>query len=75
MWFRRSPILHVVGTHTKFLSTTTIAGRTPTDVWNAFVECWAVLHIGYPNIIRLDQKAEFVATSFRELANSHGMKL
>lgn len=68
------PILHVSYRHMKFQSATSLHGKNPTDIWNTFVECLAVLNVRHPNIILIDQEAGFAASLFRKLANAHGIK-
>lgn len=68
------PILHVSYPHMEFQSAASLRGKNLTDIWNTFVECSAALHVVHPNIILLDQEAGFAASSFRKLANPHGMK-
>lgn len=75
MRLKNSLVLHVVDTHIVFQSATNSRGKFTTHLWNVFVECWNMLYVDYPKILRLDQEAGFGASSFKELANAHEIKL
>lgn len=39
------------------------------------MECLATLYTGYPNVVRLDQGADFTAKDFRDLATAYDISL
>lgn len=71
MWLEGLPILDVVHADTNFKNATVLRGKSASDVWQAFVGCWATIDKGYPNIIPLHQESGFPAASFRDLAAAH----
>lgn len=44
-------------------------------MWSAFVERWASLYVGYPNVIRLDQEVSFTSELFLDATYAHGITL
>lgn len=75
MWLENTSILYFVETHTGFQNATFLRLWTAIDMSHAFVEYWATLYTGYPNIIRLDHEVYFAEVIFRELATDHGIML
>lgn len=75
LWLEDVPILHIVDTHANFQSATVLRSKKPIDIWFTFIECWATLYVGYPNVIRLDQEANFSSSLFKSLVAQTGIEL
>lgn len=75
MWFEETPILHVAETHTGFWNASVLRSKRADDFRSSFVECWATLCTGYPNIMKFNEDAIFTAESFRDVAITHGIIL
>ena len=57
MWLDKKPILHIVDTATNFQNALFIRKKTAQDLWDDFVDCWASVYTGFPEIIRLDRRS------------------
>lgn len=49
-------LLHVVDKDTKFSAATFLKSKISDNVWEAFVTCWVVKHMGFPDTAVLDQE-------------------
>lgn len=59
----------------KASAATVVKSRKSVDFWNALLECWEALYVGYQNVIRLDQEACFTAGVFKDLETARGIHL
>lgn len=75
MWLERTPIMHIVDTHTASQNAVVLRGKKPEDLWRAFMACWATVYAGYLATIRLDQESVFAAEPFRNLVTEQGIIL
>lgn len=75
LWFDEQPVLHVIDDHTSFRNAAFIRSNSASDIWSAFVACWASNYIGFPGQIRSDQKSGVSSNLFRDLATAHGIEL
>ena len=75
MWLNGKPVLHVVDTETGFQNAIFIQDKTAENLWNDFINCWASVYTGFPEIIRLDRETSFTSTAFRENAEGVGVEL
>ena len=75
MWLKGRPLLHIVDTHTRFQNAILLKGESAQDVWDAFVEGWASVYIGYPNRIRSDRGSVFTSKFWRGVTSLHGIDI
>lgn len=75
MWIKRNPLLHIVNTQTRFQNAVLLKGESAKDVWDAFIEGWASVYIGYPNRIRADQGSIFTSKFWNGVTSLHGIEL
>lgn len=61
MWIDGRAVLHIVDVHTHFSSAVFLRGQDVTDVWNAFVEGWSSVYIGFPHKMRTDRGSVFTS--------------
>lgn len=64
VWLEKKLVLHIVENHTEFQNAIPISTKRAEDIWYEFVEGWASLYVGYPNLIRLDQESSFKSDIF-----------
>lgn len=69
------PVLHVVDTHSKFQNEGALGSSSVRDISIAFIEYWAPVYIGYPNVTRLDRSENFTSSTFHEIASLPYIKL
>jgi hypothetical protein len=68
-------LLHVVDTDTGFGAAQYLRGQSTEDVWATFIECWAAVYSGMPNIMGTDQGSCFMAERWKELAGENGIEM
>lgn len=71
MWLKGNPILHIVDTQTRFQNAILLKGESARDVWDAFIEAWASVYIGYPNRIRSDRGSVFTSKFWADVTSLH----
>lgn len=75
MFIDRTPILHIVDTHTHYQNAIPLKGESAADVWEAFVEAWASMYAGFPSKIRADQGSIFTSNYWRKCTEDVGIEL
>ena len=75
MWLNGKPVLHVVDTATNFQNAVFLKSKSTDDIWNDFIDCWTSVHVGFPEIIRLDRESSFTSDQFRKNAKTVGVDL
>jgi hypothetical protein len=69
------PLLHAVDLTTGFGAAQWLQGATVEEVWGTFLECWATVYIGYPNIMRTDAGFIFVSQKWKRFTDLSKIKL
>lgn len=72
---RKAPVLHIVDTHTHFQNAVFLKGESARDVWDAFVEAWTSVYIGYPRVVKTDHGKIFTSKSWTEWAKMAGVQM
>jgi len=75
MWLNKKAVLHIVDTATSFQNATFIRNQSSKELWNDFIDCWASVYTGFPEIVRLDRQSGFTADEFRNYAKNVGVNL
>ena len=75
MWLEGQPILHIVDTHTHFQNAIVLKSKSTRDIWDAFVEGWASVYMGYPNRMRVDQESSIMSKGWEAMASAQGIEL
>ena len=75
MWIDGKAILHVVDAQTNYQNAVLLKGQSTEQVWDAFVEAWSTVYVGYPNKIKVDQGSVFTSKKWEELSSSHGIEV
>lgn len=60
-WISGNSILHVVDAHAGYQNVTQQKSLSVEHVWDAFLEAWLTVYVGYPNRIRADQGSLFTS--------------
>jgi hypothetical protein len=69
------PLLHVVDLRTGLGAAQWLQGATIEAVWETFLECWATVYIGYPNIMRTNAGSIFVSPKWKRFNDLSKIKL
>ena len=72
MWLQGNPLLHIVETHTDYQNAVLFKGKSWQDIWNAIVEGWASVYLGYPNPIRADSGSAFPSKFWKGVTTLQG---
>lgn len=62
-------------TQTRFQNAVLLKGESAKDMWDAFIEGWASVYIGYPSRIRADQGSTFTFKFWNSVTSLHGIEL
>lgn len=62
----RKPFLHVIATHTCYQKAAFIYDKSAMGLLTLFVEVWASVYCGYPDVLRVDREPTFIASAFRD---------
>ena len=73
MWMKGNPLLHIVDTQTHYQNAILLKGESAQVVWNAFIEGWASVYIGYPNRIKADSGSVFTSKFWKSVTMLHGI--
>jgi hypothetical protein len=68
-------LLHLIDLTTGFGAAQWLQSATVEAVWETFLECWATVYVGYPNIMRTDAGSVFVSPKWKRFADSANIKL
>jgi hypothetical protein len=71
---RSRPLLHV-DVETNFSSAMFLSNESTEAVWDAFMQCWATVYVGLPDVFRVDAGSAFTCELFQRLSSSHGINL
>lgn len=74
-WICGNPVLHVVDTHTGYQNVALPKSMSAEHVWEAFLETWVTVYVGYPNRIRTDQGSVFTSKYWDSITALHGIDL
>lgn len=72
---RKAPILHIVDTQTHFQNAVFLKGESARDVWDAFIEAWSTVYVGYPQTLKSDHGKIFTSKSWKEWSSMAGINL
>lgn len=75
MWLEKTPVLHVIDTHTVYQNAEFITDNSDTSLWETFLRIWVTIFIGFPNTLRLDHETSFDSDVFRNNSAAVGMRL
>ena len=75
VWLDGRPALHAVDVGTHYQNAVFLKGESVQHVWEALIECWASVYIGFPNKLRTDQGSVFTSKAWDELTRLHGIEL
>lgn len=74
-WVAKNPVLHVVDTHTGYQNVILPKSLSASEIWDAFLEAWVTVYVGYPNRIRADQGSVFTFRFWNDVTALNGIKL
>lgn len=66
VWLESNPVLHVIDTYTCYQNAAFIKYTTASGIWRLFVELWASVYCGYPDVIRVDRDPSFMVAAFHQ---------
>lgn len=66
VWSDKRPVLHVVDAHTCFQNASFIRDKTAECLWKLFIEVWATVYCGLPDVLRVDREPSLMASAFRK---------
>ena len=72
---RTRPALHIVNAGTKFNAATFVTGESTAEIWNAFIRSWAMLYIGMPTSMLVDQGSAFLSDEWKFACEINGIEL
>lgn len=75
MWICRKSVLHVIDADTHYSAARFLLGESTKDVWNAFIECWASVYLGFPDILKADRGSVFTSRAWSKLSTEDGMAI
>ena len=73
MFIDKKAILHVVDRGTHFSAARFIRRQNVEAVWNALIECWIAVYVGFPNIFAYDQGSVFNSELFTQACKQFGI--
>jgi len=71
----KAAVLHIVDTHTHFQNAVFLKGGSARDVWDAFIEAWSSVYVGYPTTLKTDHGKVFTSKSWRDWSSMAGISL
>lgn len=74
MSIRGCDVLHIVDRDTKFSAAVSLTDRSAAATWKSFVNAWAVVYIGFPDIISADEGPEFRSSEWKNLLQTAGIQ-
>lgn len=75
MWLGKTPVLHVVATHTMYQNAEFIMGKLANSLWETFLRVLVTIFICFPNTMHLDHETSFNSEVFRNNSAEVGMSL
>ncbi len=75
MWIDKKAVLHVVDLETNFNAAIFLKHQTVEGVWESFISCWAALHIGFPEKMRVDQGSAFTSVKWTNRTDAVGTEV
>lgn len=75
MWLDGLRTLHVVDTDTRLLGATFLRSKSVEGIWDAFLECWCNLYLGYSTRMRVNKDSAIASNNFRVLKRDSGIEL
>lgn len=75
VWLDKKQVLHIADTHKHFQNAVTFRSEQVEDVWFDFLEDWAPIYVGSPNVIRLDQESTFRSQYITSVTHAMGIEL
>lgn len=75
MWMEGRAIMNIVDALTYYQNAVLLKRQSTGDVWDAFVEAWSSVNVGYPNKIRLEQGNVFKSKKWEQLSTTHGIEI
>lgn len=72
---RKAPILHVIDTQTHFQNAVFLKGESARDVWDAFIEAWSTVYVGYPKTLKTDHGKIFTSKQWRSWTEMAGINM
>lgn len=70
---RKAPVLHIIDTQMRFQNAILLKGQSACHVWDAFIEAWSTVYIGYPNTLRVDHRSIFTSQQWNSWSLLAGM--
>lgn len=67
------PVLHVVDRGTHFSASEFLQGQSAEAIWNALINCWVSVYVGFPNVLSHDQGSAFTAKLFQDACKHFGI--
>lgn len=74
-WLDSRARLHVVDISTGSGNATFLRCHTVEHVWQAFLECWVTLYLGFPELMMVDQGTQFTSTRWEQRVATFGTVL
>lgn len=68
-------VLHIVDTNSYFQNAIFSKGQSSRHIWDAPVEAWSSVYIGYPRILKTDRCKAFTSADWKKLAEMTGMSV
>lgn len=72
---RKAPVLHIIDTQTHLQNAVFLKGESARDVWDAFIEAWSTVYVGYPKTLKSDHGKIFTSKSWKEWSSMVGINL
>lgn len=70
----KQTVLHIVDRDTKFSAAAFISTENKAAVWQTFMESWAIICIGFPDIITVAQGPKFQSAEFTSFLATAGIE-
>lgn len=72
---KKVPILQIIDTHSHFQSALFLKGESARDIWDAFIEAWSTVYVGYPRTLKADHGSVFTSKNWKEWSAMAGINL
>ena len=72
---RQAPVLHIVDSQTHFQNAVFLKGESARDVWDAFIEAWSTVYVGYPKTLKTGHGKIFTSKDWKNWTSMAGINL
>jgi transposase InsO family protein len=81
MFISGNAVLHVIDSATRFNAATFLDshtesyGQSSDGIWDASIDIWSSIYIGYPDRLRIDSGSAFTSVKWKTITESRGITL